>query len=483
VGWTVGRPVRAVAALALVAGVTYGYHKLFPVNATTVALSYLVVVLAVASAWGLLESILASLAGVLCFNYFFLPPVGTFTVADPENWVALFAFLVTSVVASQLSARAKQRALEATRRQQEMERLYELSRNLLLSDDQPAAGRVAYQIARAFDVSGVAFYDRGADTVSRAGARDVPVADERLRDVAVQGSGFHDLEAGATVLPVSLGGAPIGAIAILGGAISDTALHAIANLAAIEMERARSQAAAARADAARQNEELKALLLDALAHDFKTPLTSIKAAITALLGGARGDAGGELLTVIDEEADRLSALVTEAVQMARIEAGDVRLETSPQHVRDLVASALKKYRSALESRPLELELPDALPFVSADPQLAALALRQLIDNALKYSPPGSPVSIRAFQAEDSIVIAVADRGPGIGEGDRERIFERFYRAAHAPAAIPGTGMGLPIAREIAAAHEGRLWVESRPGGGSEFFLSLPCARQQDRVDA
>ena len=478
---SVAAPIfRIAGALGIVGLITAWYYRVASVNATTVALTLLLGILAIATVWGLAEAIAASIAAVLCFNYFFLPPIGTYTIADPQNWVALFTFLVTSVVASQLSARAKRRALEATRRQHEMERLYAFSRSLMLSENQPAGARISYQIALIFDAPAVAFYDRAEDKIHRAGLQDVPLPDERFRDAAVQGTGFHDAATDTTVLPIILGGPAMGSLAIVGGGISDTALHSIANLAAIELEHGRAQQTAARAEAARQNDELKALLLDALAHDFKTPLTSIKAAITAVLA----DAGGtqrELLTVADEETDHLTSMVTEAIQIARVEAGNVRLEKSVRSVRALVSMALRKFERSLEGRRAEIDIPGEAPLVEADPDLAALAIRQLVDNALKYSPPGSPITVRARRQGDAVAISVADRGPGIPEREQSRIFEKFYRGLHGAGAIPGTGMGLPIAREIVHAHGGRIWFESRSGGGSEFFIALPSAREQTGV--
>jgi len=389
--------------------------------------------------------------------------------------VALFVFVVTSIVASQLSASAKRRAMEATRRQHEMERLYALSRGLMLLDNRSvAAGQVAYQIAQVFGLPGVALFDRERDRVYRAGPQDVPVSDAKLRDAAVQGTAFHQPAANISVLPVSLGGAPIGSLAIPGGAISDTALHAIANLAAIAVERARAQELATRAEVARQNEELKSTLLDALAHEFNTPLTSIKAAASAMLA-ENGAPQNELLTVIEEETDRLNSLVTEAIQMARIEAGNVRLEKAPQAVAELVFSALNKLKLLLEDREVRVELSEHLPTVLADAELVGLALRQLVTNALKYSNPESPIILRARAEEGWVTISVKDYGPGIPEAELTRIFERFYRVTDRAGRIPGAGMGLTIAREIVAAHGGKIWVESRAGQGSEFFFTLPCA--------
>lgn len=204
--------LRIVCALALIAAATFLYSRIFSVNSTTVALTYLLVVLAIATVWGLFEAVAASVFGVICFNYFFLPPVGTFTISDPQNWLALFVFLVTAVIASHLSSRAKERAEEAIQRQHELERLYALSRSLLLVDNPSELARqIALQVAQAFEPEGVAFLDRSTDRVYRAGPTDIPTDEHKLRDVAVQGTVWHDAASAITVMPISLGGGPSGA--------------------------------------------------------------------------------------------------------------------------------------------------------------------------------------------------------------------------------------------------------------------------------
>ncbi len=467
--------VRAAGALFLIAGITLVYSRLLRVNSTTVALSCLLAVLGVATRWGLVEAIVASVAGVLSFNFFFLPPLGTFTVADPENWVALLVFLVTAVVGSQLSASAKQKAEEATRRQSEIERLYALSRSLMLLDSHSAAaGQVAYQIAHVFGLPSVAFLDRERDQVYRAGPRDLPVPDSKLRDAALQGTVFEESGTNISILPVSLGGVTVGSLGIYRQTISDTALHAIANLAAITVERARAQEVASRAEAARQNQELKSTLLDAIAHEFNTPLTSIKAAASAM-PDEDAAAQRELASIIEEETDRLSLLVTEAIQMARIEAGEVRLQKQPQAVGELVSVALGKLKLWLQDREVRVELPEGLPTVLADAELAGLAIRQLVNNALKYSAPDSPIIVGARTEEGCVVISVKDSGPGIPEKELPHVFDRFYRVPDSSGRVPGTGMGLTIARAIVQAHGGRIWAQSQAGQGSEFSFTLPCA--------
>jgi len=468
------RALQMAGAVAVIAAVTVVELKIMVVNSTTVALSFVLAVLLVATWWGLVEAVVASVVAMLCFNYFFIPPVGTLTVADPQNWVALAAFLVTAIVASQLSTSARNRALEATRRQREIEKLYDLSRSLLLLDTKAgAAGQVAFQIAQVFDLPAVAVFDRASDRLLSAGTQELAVSDGALRDAALQGSASEDVAARVSMVPLLLGGAPIGSLAVGSGSMSDTALHAVANLAAITLERGRAQAVALKAEAARQNQELKSMLLDALAHEFKTPLTSIKASVTSLLES--GDSPhAELLSIVEEETDRLDSLVNEAIQMARIEAGQVQLDRQPQRVAELVAGAVRSAGRALQDREVRVEVAEDLPEVLADRQLMQSVIRHLIGNSLKYAAPDSAIELRAWSEEGHVVMAVKARGPGIPKHEQERIFERFYRSPRSATAAPGTGMGLAIARDIIEAHGGTLEVRSQPGEGSEFFFRIPA---------
>jgi two-component system sensor histidine kinase KdpD len=470
---------HSLLAVLLIGAITWFCFSIIPVNATTVALAYLLAVLAVAARWGLLVSSLMSVAAMGCFNYYFLPPIRTFTIADPQNLVALVAFLSTAIIASHLSDRASKRAAEAIQRRQEMERLYELSRALLLSGaDKPAATQVAYHVARIFGCDGTVFYDRASGQLYRAGSVDVQIPETKMRDSAVQGTEFQDAATGAVTLPVSLGGHGTGSLTILGGTVSEAAMHAIANLVAIALEREHAQAAANLADAARHNEEMKSTLLDAVAHEFKTPLTSIKAATGAMLSGnSQSTAQRELLTVIDEETDRLSDMVTEAIQMARLEAGKLRIDKKSVTVETLIREIIEQSKTALDGRTVAVNVDADLPPADADPDMVHLVLRQLLSNAVKYSPPGSAITFRVQARDGEIAVGIADQGCGIPEAEQEHIFDKFYRARNVRAQIPGTGMGLTIARKIVEAHGGTMWVRSRPKQGSEFFFSLPAVRE------
>lgn len=336
-------------------------------------------------------------------------------------------------------------------------------------------GRQAAQhIAEVFDCPAVALYDATSGEVFRGGPQDLPGIEDRLKQVVMLGTDIHDVD--VLITPIFLGGRAIGALAIQKLDLSDGALHALLNLVAISMERVRTEEAANRAEAARQNEEFKSTLLDAIAHEFKTPLTSIKAASTSLLSDQALPAHlRELATIIDEEADRLSQLVTEAVGMAQIDAGTVRLDRAPLHLDALVARVLDQFKARSEGREVRVSVSAALPAVMADPDLLGLVLRQLLDNALKYSPPGSPLEIAGEAKDGRVLLRIHDQGPGIPLRERERIFEKFYRWQATASHIPGTGLGLYIAREIARAHGGDVWVEGEPGSGSEFVVALPAA--------
>jgi two-component system, OmpR family, sensor histidine kinase KdpD len=474
--------VRLLTVLCVISAVTFLCLRLRPVNGKTAGFIYLIAVLLIAAAWGIVEATAASVVAMLCFNYFFLPPVRNLTIADPQNWAALFAFLATSIVASHLSARAKQRTRLAVDRQLEMERLYALSRAILLTEANRAAPkRVAHQIAQIFDLPSVALYDRDTGEVYHGGPEDLGGVDEKLKQAALQGTLLRDESARTVVTAVRLGGEPIGSLAVRGSSLSDTALQAIANLVAIGLEKVRGQEAASRAEAARQSEELKSTLLDAIAHEFKTPLTSIKAAASALLTtpAPKPEEQRELVTIVDEEADRLGRLVTEVTQMARIEAGKIQLDRKQYSVSDLVSGALRQVKPIPNGRQITVEAAENLPLVSVDAGLIELAIRQLLDNAFKYSTPGSPLSVVARSSKSALTIAVRDHGPGIPERDLARIFERFYRGPGAERKAIGAGMGLAITREILRAHDGDVSVKSQPGEGSEFSLSLPFSRREE----
>jgi two-component system, OmpR family, sensor histidine kinase KdpD len=460
---------RCAASVGLVLLVTAAYAVAFHANPTTVALTYVVAILLVASAWGVVESMVASVVATICLNVFFLPPVGALTIADPENWIALVAFLATGLVASQLSGQARRRNVEAIARQRDLERLYALSRGLLLSPGRPSMPAVlARQVADTFDFPVVAVYDHASDTVAWAGSSDSPAVEARLRESARQGVSVN--EAGMQIAAIRLGGAPIGSLAIPESDLSDTVLQSVANLAAIGLERARGQEAAARAEVAQQSGELRATMLDALAHEFKTPLTSMKVAASDLHANAHDDRSRELAAIVEEDLDRLQSLVSDTVNMVRVDSGDFTLRLNDHALAGIVGAVLRQFEARLDGHRVLTRVPESLS-LRADRELLALALRQLIDNALKYSPATSEIEVAAAVGE-TVDLLVRNSGPAIPEREQGRLGERFYRGSQARR-VPGTGMGLAIVRQVAEAHGGRLSVSSSVETGTAFTISLP----------
>lgn len=471
-----------MASLAGVAIITVVAYRLVPTNATTVGFAYLLLVLVIASTWGFTEAALASFASTLTFNFFFLPPVGTFTIADPQNWVALFSFLTTSLIASRLSDKAKRRALDAIEHQQNIERLYTFSRAILLIDNgEPFAKQLAARLAGIFAFDSVALYDRRTGEIYHAGPSEFEGLDSQLRDVALHGASLADPERNRVITAVRLGSEPIASLAIQGRQIPDSVLQGIGNLVAIGLERARAQDLAGQIEAARQSKHLRTTLIDAMAHEFKTPLTSIKAATTSLLASPNQSAEcrTELLKIADEEADHLKELIDDSIDMARLDTATIDVDRKICNLDEIVREVIASMQTGIENRALKFTSDDELQAAAFDRRLVKLAFKQLLDNALKYSSPGSPVSIRLQNAGDAVMLEIRNQGKEIPVQERTRIFERFYRSPSVQHQIPGSGLGLSIARSIAQAHHGDLTVSSL-AGETVFRMTLPAVLNGDR---
>jgi two-component system sensor histidine kinase KdpD len=464
-----------IASFAAAAFITFVAYRVIPVNATTVGFAYLLLVLVIASTWGFLEAAVCSVFATLLFNYYFLPPVGTFTIADPQNWVALFTFLATSLIASRLSTKAKRRALDALERQHDVERLYTFSRAILLSSgDEPFPLQLVRKLADTFGFTAAVLYDRRAGEFYRAGPAEFDGIDDQLREAALQGVAFSDHAASRTITAVRLGSEPIASLALQGVTMADSVLQSLANLVAIGLERARAEDLAHQVEAARQSEQLRTTLIDAMAHEFKTPLAVIKGATSGILAGPDPLTPGarEQLTIADEEAEHLRELLDNAIDMARLDTAhiEVRLEMSSldEVVREVVASM----QSEIDRRPVNVAAAGDAPPVPLDRRLVKLAVKQLLDNALKYSGPDTGIEIRVGADDRNASVEVADRGAGIAPEEQRRIFERFYRGRQVRKQIPGSGLGLNIAHSIAQAHHGELTVRSQPGE-TTFRMTLP----------
>jgi two-component system sensor histidine kinase KdpD len=439
----------------------------------TVALTMIIAILIVAANWGLRHSIYLSILSSAAFNFFFLPPVLTFTIRDARNWVALFAFLVTGIVASQLAERARREAKSSRRRQREAERLYEFSQQMLVKGDViDLLNVLPHMIAATFNLAGAAVYLRERDRVYRSSPDYMDVTAAELRDAAFSRDHRSDETRGVTLVPILLGTRPIGAVGITGSGTSPEALDAVCGLAAIAIERAGAVETLARVEASRESERLRNALLDSVAHELRTPLTSITAAITSLRNDPLdGEQRGEMMAVIEEEAARLNRLVGQAMEMADLDAHDIKLDLRPHPIREAVDLALEAVQ--VKNHPVEVRLPETLPMVEMDLERIAKVLQHLIENALKYSAEGSPVFISAEVARGEMVTSVADRGVGVDDFERMMIFDKFYRGQGQRYRVQGTGMGLAIAKAIVEAHGGTIEVTSQPGQGSVFSFRLP----------
>ncbi|MCU1287401.1 MAG: integral rane sensor signal transduction histidine kinase [Acidobacteriales bacterium] len=333
-------------------------------NLTTVALAMVLVTMFCALLWRSGPALWASVAQVLCLNYFFIPPYRTFTIADPANWIAFSAFVITAIVVGQLSARAELRAEQAENRRLEIESLYD------------------------------------------------------------------------------------------------------------ELKKATDEAE--EAELLRRSEALKSALLDAVTHDLRTPLTSIKASVTTLLSETDDASLRELLEVINEESDRLNHFIQGMMDLARLESGNLRLTQSTTAIADIVESALLRAEVALSKHKVEVSLQEGLPNLNLDSHAISEVLYSLLENAAKYSPPGTFIRVTASLNGTSIKFEVEDQGPGIPSALHQKVFEKFFRAHGSSHARPGFGLGLSIAKGIVEAHSGSIWIEQgKDSTGTRIIFSLP----------
>jgi two-component system, OmpR family, sensor histidine kinase KdpD len=475
------RVLGAAVSLLVVAGIVLVYRHVLKVNQTTVALSFLLAILAVSAVWGMLVSAFMSVVAMLAFNYFFLPPVGTLTIADPQNWVALFAFLVTSITGSRLSSRIRKEADEAHQRRREVERLYGFSRRLLGEGNViQLMNAIPDYLVESFEAGAAELFLPQKEKFYRSGFGAAHLDEEKMKMAFLDDEQTLDAEHAEYFIPVRMGVRPIASIGISGAQLSRQTVDAIGTLVAIAIERARAVEQLGQTEAERQGERLKSALLDSITHDFRTPLTSMKAAVTGLLASKKSDPAQshELLTVINEECDRLNHLVEEAGEMAKLEAGEVRLDLAPTSVGELIDAALAHCKSALAGRRMDVRVADGLPQVRADLERAKEALVQLIENAHLYSPKDQPITITAELTGETVTTSVADRGPGIDDFEQTMIFDKFYRGKDQRYLVRGTGMGLPIAKAIIAAQQGTISVTSQLGHGSVFSFTLPVEHAQ-----
>jgi two-component system sensor histidine kinase KdpD len=487
-------PPRDIAVLLggvlTIAAVAFVLRTLPQVSPTAVALALLLIVLGIATFGRLWIATVTAVTATLAFNFFFLPPLGTLTIADGQNWIALVAFLVVAVIASNLSAAVQARAREAIARRNEVTRLFDLTRDVLLTTETTGAiEALARHVARRFELSRVAIClpgDRGW-RVYQGASEDLTIDGQTLDMALAKARGVVEFDArqraygghvrvGAnqdiSVVPLRHGTKAIGLLAASSSTIDIGALDALAGVVAIAIERAQFLAERDAAELVRQKADLASALLASLSHDLRTPLTAIRVAVENLREELPAEERREQSRAAISELSRLTRLVQDILDMARIDAAAIRVDRDWVTAEDVVDAAMAYVRPAIEGRPLRVSATGDLE-VEIDPRLASGALSHILENAAQYSPAGREIAVNARVDHDGLHISVTDQGPGLDAGELEHLFERFYRGQSARQTTLGTGMGLSITRGLLAAAGGRVWAENVPAGGAKFSLMIP----------
>jgi len=443
-------------------------------NLATVGFLYLVFVVLASVHGGFWQATLVSVISVACLDYFFQEPIFSFSVDRVSSWVELGAFEFTALVISQLSNRAQLRALEADTERRDTARLYQTARRILLWDRQGNSGSlVASLIREVFELSGVVLFDGLSGSQYESGD-GVSGADRRTRDAYFLDADSYDSTGKRWFCVLRLGARPVGGLALCGTTMTQLTASALASLCAIALERERTLEKQNHAEAARQAEQLRTAVLDALAHKFRTPLTVIRTASSGLpAAGELSELQTELVSLIDQEAKKLNALASRLLGAPDLDSAEFAPQPEPLLLSRLMKTAIQELEQQADRDRFQVSAPAQEPPVFADRELILTALAQLVDNALKYSAPGSPIEVWLRVKEAAVVLTVRSKGLVVAPADRERIFERFYRAPGARDSSVGTGLGLSIVKTIAADHRGRVWAEGEPDYGTTFSLSLP----------
>ena len=469
---------RWLLATCALAGIVLVFKQWLHVNPTTVALTLLLLVLVLAAEWGKRYSIAISVAAAACYNFFFLPPIDTFTIAETQNWIALLAFLATAIIASRLSQRVRDEADDARAHQRELNTLFRLSRELLLSESvsallsslpATAVGITSATGGYLYLIEGNRLYQVGAVSVSEVELPHLAKLADTLTSTQRDGEDF--------LIPVRSGVRPRGLFVLRSPELSNETADAMASLISLAVDRVQALENLARGEAAKASERLRTLMIDSITHELRTPLTSIKGAATTLLSGVASSADTqELLSIIDEESDRLNRLVSEAVEMSQLDTHQIQMHMGLESVENLLHEAIEACSWIKAEHDVRINVAPLLR-ITVDPVFFQKALCNLLENAAKYSPAGTPIVVSAEGANGLVSISVADQGIGIDESEQGLIFERFYRSGNRTTETAGTGMGLAITRAVVQAHNGEITVTSQPARGSVFTITLPGVTQ------
>jgi len=473
-GVTVRRIFVGCALSLLLSLVAFRLH--FNLSSATSAHLFLVVMIALR--WGFLEASIASIISVGCIDYFFTDPLFAFYISDSHDWVALITFEAAALLVSKLSDRVNLFGREAEQHQARVQMLYEISQQFLLLDLTHDVGRdLTLLLQRTIGARGVALWNSYDMNLSRSG--DCGVHDEEVRAVFLAELSNDDVSRGTSSRTLRIGTKAIGALLVYDHPLDRKSIDAIAALSAIAIERARSFNTESSAEAARLSEQLRSAILDGLAHAFKSPLTTIRAASSGLLEmGTLSGTEQRLVTLIDKQATQLTDLSNHLLTTAKLDSGNLRLHREPIDLDDLMETLSASDAQASEGPPA-IRVPTQLGvFVAADRRLLSMALSQLLDNAYKYGSPNSSPRLSYEEGNEETVIMVTNDGSFIPADERDKVFRRFYRCAASAKTVAGSGIGLSVVRRIAEAHQGRAWVESDPAIGTTFAIALPRLRQE-----
>jgi two-component system sensor histidine kinase KdpD len=475
--WFVGTLLAASATLLMV---------WLGANSTTAGMVFLVLVVWVSAQAGIRLSLYVALLCAIAFDYFFLLPLHTLQIVGIQQWVAMILFLLSCAVVGRVAERARRQARQADERRKDVERLYELSQEMMLQGD--AAGLIRdlpRLIARIFALDGVVLYVRDQDQFYTS-TDDLPMSIQAsLRAMTLSQNPTLVIPGAFTVRTLMMGLRPVGALGLRPARLSYEVSTAVSAQVAIALTRGTAVEASTHMEAAREGERLHAALIDSLTHELRTPLTAIRAAASTLVDGEGLDepVRRELAAIVDEESAQLDRLIGEAVEMAEIDANVVAVRPVPQHPRALIDQALEESRRTLAGHRMVIavEEPDEQDSSAwFDPHLLGRVLHHLLENAARHTPPGGRILLGSRRVGGRLEFRVEDDGPGIDAVDLPFIFEKFYRGKKGSRKGKGTGMGLAISRAILAAHGGGIEVESAPGKGACFRFWVPLVEKEPK---
>ena len=466
----------------------------FDMHESTATLLYMVLVLLFAMRTGFFQASILSVAAILCRTYFFSIPLYGFNVFTLKNALALLLFELSALVVSQLAGRERLHAAESQRQRTKLERLYAVSRKALAIDlNASAEQQMAELIHTEFELDAVAICNATFHAIGLTGVWDV---DPDSLCQRVRGGGMADVALlhGTRSAELRTPHGIFGTLLVRGGSISRLGLESLASLVALTVERHHAFEKEGEAEAARRTEQLRTTVLDGLAHAFKTPLTVIRAASSGLLElGDLTELQRDLTGMIDEQSAWLDDLATQLLQTARVQGDELCLQRETVDVDALLHEVVADFkqewtrgaRGGAIPSPIQISLPERMTPISADHDMLRSTLSELLENAVKYSGAGKPVSLSASRQEDEVLLSVHSWSGVIRMEERERIFDRFYRSQDHRDFARGTGIGLSVARRTAEAHMGNIWVTSSEQEGTTFHISLPlrdvAQDQQERT--